>query len=98
MARKPKDKSFMRALGHPTRCDILRTIAQKDECISPARISEEINESVGNVGYHVLVLKECDALDLVDTRQVRGATEHFYAVTSKLRNTPWAWGALGHDT
>jgi DNA-binding transcriptional ArsR family regulator len=37
--------------------------------------------SLGHVTYHVKVLTECGVVALTDTRQKRGAVEHFYAST-----------------
>jgi hypothetical protein len=33
---------------------------------------------VGYVAYHVRVLRKLGMIELVETRQVRGATQHFY--------------------
>ncbi|HEY6731111.1 MAG TPA: hypothetical protein VI039_08815 [Solirubrobacterales bacterium] len=59
---------------------------------SPSELAAEQEEDVGYVAYHVRVLHELDLIELVDTRQVRGATEHFYRGTVKpyLSNDFWA--------
>lgn len=45
---------------------------------SPSELAAEQNEAVGDVAYHVRVLRELGMIKLVSTRQVRGATQHFY--------------------
>jgi DNA-binding transcriptional ArsR family regulator len=77
----PKTKSSVeisiaKALKHPLRVEILAILDNR--VASPAELAEELNERVGNVAYHVKQLKKFKCVELVRTRQVRGATEHFY--------------------
>lgn len=67
----------MKAVSHPTRFEILRVLESRG-LASPSDIAKEISEPVGNVSHHVKVLVECDCIELVETRPVRGALEHFY--------------------
>lgn len=43
------------------------------------------------VAYHVRVLEKYDCIELVDTKQRRGATEHFYCATRRqfLSDAEW---------
>jgi DNA-binding transcriptional ArsR family regulator len=66
----------MKALSHPLRQRILQALNRR--VASPAELSEELDESLGNVSYHVKILAELDAIELVRTAPVRGALEHFY--------------------
>jgi DNA-binding transcriptional ArsR family regulator len=66
----------MKALSHPLRQRILQALNQR--VASPAELSVELDESLGNVSYHVKILAELEAIELVRTAPVRGALEHFY--------------------
>jgi len=46
---------------------------------------------VPDVAYHVRVLRELGMIKLVSTRQVRGATQHFYrsVVQAELDEDVW---------
>ncbi len=72
----PVDKRLLRALSHPLRQRILRSLDQGEA--SPAQLSRELGEPIGNVSYHVKVLSQLGAIELVRTAPVRGALEHFY--------------------
>ncbi|HWB70450.1 MAG TPA: helix-turn-helix domain-containing protein [Solirubrobacterales bacterium] len=70
-----------KALAHPLRVRILAALHR--EVSSPNKLAGELGESVSNVSYHVKVLKDFECLELVKTRQRRGATEHFYRATER---------------
>lgn len=91
------DKSLLKGLGHEKRRAVLRVIAKSGDHLSPVKVSRLMDVPLNDVAYHVRVLEQCGALALIDTRQVRGATEHFYRITPKLRDTKWAWDALELD-
>ena len=48
------------------------------EPISPTELSRQIEVALSTVAYHVRVLVGCGALELVETKQSRGSTMHFY--------------------
>jgi DNA-binding transcriptional ArsR family regulator len=52
---------------------------------SPSEIADALGEPLGNVSYHVRVLRELDCLELSRTEPRRGALEHFYRATV----SPW---------
>jgi hypothetical protein len=58
---------------------------------SPREISEILEVGLSHVSYHVRALDKCDCLELVDTAQRRGATEHFYRSKSKVSIGHPAW-------
>ncbi len=76
------DSQVIRALGHPMRLDALRLFNERVQA-SPSEIAQTLDVDVGTLAYHVRVLKECDCIELVETAQRRGATEHFYRATKK---------------
>jgi DNA-binding transcriptional ArsR family regulator len=73
---EPIDQRLVRALCHPLRVQILEVLSER--IASPNRLSEELDASLSHVAYHTRALDKCGCLDLVDTAQRRGATEHFY--------------------
>jgi DNA-binding transcriptional ArsR family regulator len=85
------DNELLIALRHPLRRQILRTMAATDP-ISPRQISDELREPLSNVSYHVRVLADCGAVELVDTEPVRGSMQHFYSSTIE---EAWALAVLG---
>jgi len=73
---EPIDQRLVRALAHPLRVQILEVLT--DRVASPTLIAEELGTGVSHVAYHTRALDRCGCLELVDTAQRRGATEHYY--------------------
>ena len=69
-----------KALEHPLRAQIADLA--KLGAISPKEISDRFGRPLPNLSYHFQVLADVEALKLVDTRPVRGSTEHFYRYTA----------------
>lgn len=67
----------LKAMEHPLRARILRTLVERG-VMSPAELSRALGAELSNVSYHVRRLGELECAELVDTRPVRGAVEHFY--------------------
>lgn len=84
------DPRVLRALGHPLRQRILHALNTK--VASPSALSQELGERLANVSYHVKILLENDAIELVKTEPVRGALEHFYRATMRpyIEDAHWA--------
>lgn len=72
---------LIKALGHPLRQRILHSLGE--DVASPSELSKKLGEPLGNVSYHVKILSECNAIELVRTAPVRGAVEHFYRATMR---------------
>jgi DNA-binding transcriptional ArsR family regulator len=71
---------WLKAMWHPTQVKALTILTER--AASPKEIAAEIGEPVvGNVSYHVKALADRGLVDLVNTKQRRGATEHFYRST-----------------
>ena len=70
------DQRLVRALSHPLRIRILEILTER--VASPNRISDDLETGLSHVAYHTRALDKCGCLELVDTAQRRGATEHFY--------------------
>ena len=79
-----------KAFAHPLRVQIL--IILNERVASPNLLSQELDQSLNLVAYHVRVLEKYDCIELVDTKQRRGATEHFYRATRRqfLSDAEWA--------
>lgn len=70
------DHRMFKALSHSLRVEILRQLEEGPS--SPNRISERLGEEVSNVSHHMKVLLECECVELIDTRPVRGTVERVY--------------------
>lgn len=88
---KPKANDLFNALGHPMRRQILREMLDTREEVSPRELAAKLCEQLSALSYHVRVLAECKAVELVRTQQTRGSTQHFYRVVVKAN---WALSAL----
>lgn len=84
------DGRIVKSLSHPLRQRILHVLSEG--VVSPNQLAQRLGEPLGNVSYHVKILLENDAIELVETRPVRGAIEHFYRGTIRpfLDDTHWA--------
>lgn len=74
------DQRLVRALAHPLRIQILEILTER--VASPNWLSEELDAGLSHVAYHTRALDKCGCLELVDTAQRRGATEHFYKASA----------------
>jgi len=83
------DQRLVRSLAHPLRIQILELLT--DHVASPATIAGQLDAALGDVAYHTRALDRYGALELVDTAQKRGATEHFYKATpgAFVGGPPW---------
>jgi DNA-binding transcriptional ArsR family regulator len=87
------DPRYLKAIGHPLRMRILALLSE--EASSPARLATRLGEPLGNVAYHVRTLSGLGLLELVETRPVRGTTEHFYRTAGNPVFSDRAWAQLG---
>jgi len=81
---QPLDPNLAKALSHPLRQRILERLSVGGQA-SPIQIARLLDAPLPNVAYHVRVLLELDCVELVRTRQVRGALEHYYRAIAH----PW---------
>jgi hypothetical protein len=78
-----------KAFAHPLRVQILTILNER--VASPNLLAQELDQSLNLVAYHVRVLEKYDCIELVDTKQRRGATEHFYRATRRQFLTDSEW-------
>jgi DNA-binding transcriptional ArsR family regulator len=81
-----------KAFAHPLRVQIL--IILNEKVASPNMLSQQLDQSLNLVAYHVRVLEKYDCIELVNTKQRRGATEHFYRATRRQFMTDNEWTRL----
>lgn len=83
-------QQLAKALAHPLRVRILSSLHKGIS--SPNQLSQELDEPLGNVSYHVKTLLEYDCVELVKTEPRRGAVEHFYRATERafFSDADWA--------
>lgn len=79
--RRKATENRIKAMNHPLRASVLRILA--DRIASPAEMARELDEELSNVSYHTKQLVEFECAELVSTRPVRGALEHFYRATER---------------
>jgi DNA-binding transcriptional ArsR family regulator len=72
----------LEAMRHPLRARMLRMLVERG-VMSPSELSEALEAELSNVSYHARRLEELECAELVETRPVRGAVEHFYRATER---------------
>jgi len=88
--------ALLSILQHPLRKQLLRLYVEVEGTLSPKELTLLADDpKISNVGYHVRVLAEKGAVELIETRPRRGAVEHFYEVTPLVDEVPWGRAALG---
>jgi DNA-binding transcriptional ArsR family regulator len=84
------DQRLVRAIGHPLRLRLLTIFNER--VASPSDLAAELGEPIGNVSYHTRILARLGCVELVKTKQVRGAIEHYYraVVRPVFSDEDWA--------
>ncbi|SHM28304.1 ArsR/SmtB family transcription factor [Cryptosporangium aurantiacum] len=70
------DAAQYKALGHPLRHRLLFALGTEAATIS--QLAKALDQRKGNIAHHLGVLQEAGLVRIVETRQVRGGTEHYY--------------------
>jgi DNA-binding transcriptional ArsR family regulator len=96
MARDKED-ALLKALGHPLRRSLLRRYVESEATngLGPKELALAEKAPLSNVSYHVRVLAEKGALEIVSEAPVRGSVAHFYEATALVKETPWVLAVLG---
>jgi DNA-binding transcriptional ArsR family regulator len=90
--RRKATGNRIKAMSHPLRASILRMLTERTA--SPAEMARELDEELSNVSYHTKQLVEFECAELVSTRPVRGALEHFYRATERHLIDTEEWDEL----
>lgn len=94
--RREAVQNRQKAMSHAVRAEILRLLIERGT-MSPVQLGRELREATENCSYHCKRLVKLDCAELVDTRPVRGATEHFYRATERSLVATDEWSGL-HPT
>jgi hypothetical protein len=88
-AEGPSALEFARALAHPLRHRLF--FEYHRDVTSPSRAARRLEEPLNVVAYHTRALLSRRCIELVDSRRVRGAVEHFYRTTVEpyLEDDEW---------
>jgi hypothetical protein len=86
------DPRVVKAIAHPLRHRLL--LAFNERVASPNELAKLLGEPLGNVAYHTRILLDLEAIELVDTAQRRGATEHYYRASMRAYFDDTEWGRL----
>lgn len=78
--REKTQRNRLKAMSHPLRARILRLLVERG-VLSPTELARALGAKLDDVSYHVRRLEELECVELVKTRPVRGALEHFYRAT-----------------
>ena len=97
MAKLDKEDALLKALGHPLRRALLRRYVESEavDGLGPKELALAEKAPLSNVSYHVRVLAEKGALEIVSEAPVRGSVAHFYEATELVKETPWVLATLG---
>jgi len=74
------------SLGHPTRIRLLEAMGGRT--ISPYELARELGVLPGEIAYHFLSLAKLGVITVVGSKQIRGATVHYYRATDPLEASP----------
>jgi DNA-binding transcriptional ArsR family regulator len=86
------DQRLVRAIGHPLRLRLLTIFNER--VASPSDLAAELGEPIGNVSYHTRILARLGCVELVRTKQVRGAVEHYYRAVVRPVFSDQDWAEL----
>ncbi len=82
------------AISHPVRFRILSAMHSPERMLSPNDFSTETGHPLGNTAYHFRMLEKAGCIELADTRQRRGATEHIFRPVRRAMLWTREWGSL----
>ena len=86
------DPRVVKALNHPLRVQILRSI--EVDRASPVELSRRLDAPLGVVSYHVRVLADLGLIKLVKRTPRRGAVEHHYEAKAPVLLDDNVWKQL----
>lgn len=72
----PNSQRREKALAHPLRARALPLFGDRPR--SPNDVASQLGVDVSLLAYHIRVLRKLGCIELVETKQRRGALEHFY--------------------
>lgn len=86
------DEALLRAISHPLRHRLLSMLDGR--IASPNELARELGLPLGRVSYHIRLLNDLGAIELVRTEPRRGALEHFYQAVTTVWFNEGDWAKL----
>jgi hypothetical protein len=86
------DRRLIKALGHPVREHILAVLNER--IASGSEIGEELGADVSAFYHHIEELEKLECIERVETKQRRGAKEHFFRARRTVLFDDEAWQRL----
>jgi DNA-binding transcriptional ArsR family regulator len=86
------DEALLRAISHPLRHRLLGMLDGRTA--SPNQLARELGLPLGRVSYHIRLLNDLGAIELVGTEPRRGALEHFYRAVTTVWFSEADWAKL----
>lgn len=86
------DEALLRAISHPLRHRLLSMLDGRTA--SPNQLARELGLPLGRVSYHIRLLADLGAIELVKTEPRRGALEHFYRAVTAVWFSEADWTKL----
>src|SRR4051795_4179328 len=86
------DEALLRAISHPLRHRLLGMLDGRTA--SPNQLARELDLPLGRGSYHIRLLADLGAIELVRTEPRRGALEHFYRAVTTVWFSEADWQKL----
>src|SRR3954447_16279220 len=86
------DEGLLKAISHPLRHRLLSMLDGRTA--SPNELARELGLPLGRVSYHIRLLSDLGAIELVRTEPRRGALEHFYRAVTTVWFSEADWQKL----
>jgi DNA-binding transcriptional ArsR family regulator len=91
--RQTLQRTLAAVVSHPLRVRIFMALAERTA--SPIQLMHQFKlQSVSDVSYHVKKLEKLGMVEEVDSRPVRGSTEHFYRAIDRPFVSDEEWAKL----
>lgn len=88
----PFNPRLVKAMAHPLRQKILQALNER--VASPSQLAEELGDPLTKVSYHVKILLEYEAIELVRTELTGASVQHFYRATTRVLIDDEHWQKL----
>lgn len=88
-------ENHLKAMEHPLRYDIWDLLLHR--VMSPKELAETLDADLTHVAHHTKQLVKFGCAELVETKPVRGAVEHFYKATRRILVDARDWTTLYAD-
>lgn len=76
-----EDIQKLKALAHPLRASIIKTLGKEKQPASIKRLAEIIGQKPTKLHYHFRLLEKAGFIEVAGTREINGITERFYRLT-----------------